>query len=111
MSNISKQTNHATLPSVTHAAAADAFDPVDGLCIRAVDELLAVAETTGHNRRTGLAVPNSRKEAVLADLHGKYIVLLFMAKGTSHTAAPRIDFGHRDSPGTRSSSYFIAVVP
>ncbi len=97
ISNISRRCSHTTSPSVVHTGAAYAFDPMNGLYINSVGELMAAAETARHNRRTGLAVPNSRKEAVLADLHGKLIVLLFMAKGTGHTTASGIDFGHRDS--------------
>ena len=62
--------NYLRRLAVAHAAAAYAFDPMNGLYINSVGELMAAAETARHNRRTGLAVPNSRKEAVLTNLHG-----------------------------------------
>ena len=70
ISNISRRCSQLRRLAVVHAGAADAFDPMDGLYISSVGELMAAAETARHNRRTGLAAPNSRKEAVLTDLHG-----------------------------------------
>jgi hypothetical protein len=33
----------------------------------------------------------------MADLHGKLVVFLFVAKGAGHATAPGVDLGYRDS--------------
>ena len=67
------------------------FDRMNGLPTSAVFDLGLAGDARGGHNRFGIGRPHGGEEGYLTHVHGKVIMLGFVAEGTGHAAAACID--------------------